>query len=82
MLFYKLSTLVNYSPSRLRSLKAILKFVWSGKPDKIKRFQIILDYEFGGAKSPHIQTPFDALKVGWLRRIIFGDQNVLDCFIQ
>ena len=30
----------------------IFKFVWNGKPDKIKLFQIILDYKFGGAKLP------------------------------
>ena len=58
----------------------VFKFVWSG--DEIKRSQIILDYKFSGAKLPHIQTQFNALKVGWLRRIIFGDKNGLDCFKQ
>ena len=50
------------------------------KADKIKCSQIILDCKFGGAKLPHIQTQFDALKVGWLRRIIFGDQKWVRLF--
>ena len=68
-LYYFAQMLPNPSEDYMKTLNDIIfKFVWDGKPDKIKRSQIILDYEFGGVKLPHIKTQLDALKIGWLRK--------------
>ena len=38
------------------------KFLWDGKPDKIKRNVIINNYEEGGLKLPHIECFCKVLK--------------------
>ena len=45
----------------------LFKFVWDGKPDKIKRTTICHDYMEGGLKMINIKKFEQALKVSWVR---------------
>jgi hypothetical protein len=45
------------------------KFLWSNKPDKIKRKTIIADYEQGGLKMLDLKSFVSAQKVMWVRRL-------------
>ena len=46
------------------------KFLWNGKPEKIKRKTIIGDYTKGGLKMLDIKSFTTAQKVMWVRRLI------------
>ena len=46
------------------------KFLWDGKPDKVKRNVIINNYEEGGLKLPHIELFCEALKMSWLNKLL------------
>ena len=46
------------------------KFIWSDKPDKVKRNLLVQSYENGGLKMPHIQSFESALKMTWIKKII------------
>jgi hypothetical protein len=60
--------------------ECIFKFIWNGKPDKIKRSQIIQDYCFGGVRVPHVSSHLNALKINWLRRVELGDEKWVQLF--
>lgn len=73
--------LPNPSDEFLREVNEyIFKFIWNGKPDRIKRSQMIQEYHFGGVKVPHIICHLKALKISWLRRIELGDQKWIKLF--
>ena len=46
----------------------LFKFVWDGKPDKIKRTTICHDYLKGSLKMINIKNP--ALKLSWVRQFL------------
>ena len=46
------------------------KFLWDGKPNKIKRNVIINNYEEVGLKLPHIQSFCKTLKKSWLHKLL------------
>ena len=60
--------------------ECIYKFIWNGKPDKIKRGQMILDYQFGGVKVPHVISHLKGLKINWLRHVLSRDQKWVKLF--
>jgi hypothetical protein len=45
------------------------KFIWNGKPDKVKRNTLIGDFEKGGLKMIDIDSYFISLKVSWISRL-------------
>jgi hypothetical protein len=45
------------------------KFLWSNKPDKVKRKTIIANYEDGGLKMLDIKTFIKAQKIMWVKRL-------------
>jgi hypothetical protein len=49
------------------------KFVWSNKPEKIKRMTLIADYEHGGQKMLDIQSFLKAQKAMWVKRLLSPD---------
>jgi len=53
----------------------IYKFVWQGKPDKVKRAQMNEAYESGGVKMPNVDLHLQALRSSWIRRVAFGEQK-------
>ena len=46
------------------------KFLWDGKPNKIKRNVIINNYEEEGLKLPHIQSFCKTLNKSWLHKLL------------
>ena len=46
------------------------KYLWDGKPDKIKRNFIINNYEEGGLKLPNIESFCKVLKMSWLYKFL------------
>ncbi len=49
---------------------AIFNFIWDGKPDKIKRTQLIQSVENGGIKLTDIGSFLNAIKCSWVKRYI------------
>jgi hypothetical protein len=45
------------------------KFIWNGKPDKVKRNTLIGDIEKGGLKMIDIESYFISLKASWVSRL-------------
>ena len=50
--------------------KILFKFVWDGKPDKIKRATICHDYLEGGLKMLNLKKFEQALKVSWIKKFL------------
>ena len=45
-------------------------FLWEGKPDKVKRKAIILDYKHGGLRMIDFRSMIKAMKAMWVKRIL------------
>jgi hypothetical protein len=45
------------------------KFIWNGKPDKVKRNTLIGDFEKGELKMINIESYFISLKASWVSRL-------------
>jgi hypothetical protein len=58
----------------------IYKYIWMGKPDRIKRVQFVQNYENGGVKMPDVEMHINALKINWIRRLVLGDQKWVKLF--
>ena len=56
--------------------KYVLKFVWTCKPDKIKRDQIIQDYNDGGWTTIDISSLNKVLKATWVKRKLKRDSKL------
>jgi hypothetical protein len=55
----------------IKDLESIIfKFIWSGKPDKVKRLTLIGDYSVGGLRMCHIPSLLKGLKIAWVKRFI------------
>ena len=50
--------------------KICFKFIWNGKPDKVKRNLIINSYERGRLQMIDIKSYFIALKASWVSRLV------------
>jgi exonuclease III len=46
------------------------KFIWYGKPEKVKRTTVIADYSEGGVKMIDVECFISAQKVMWMKRLI------------
>ena len=76
---YYCLTLPNPPTEFIKNLNSMFfDFIWSKKPDKVKRFQLCNDYEHGGVKMVDIGSFMKALKLTWVRKIY---QGRCDCFI-
>ena len=55
------------------TLKALIdtsfKFLWSGKPDRIKRKIVQLPVSEGGLNMPDIPAFWNSLKCSWIRKL-------------
>ena len=47
----------------------LFKYLWGGKPDKIKRSYITLDYNEGGLRMVNLQNHIQSLKLTWMTRM-------------
>ena len=70
----KLSHVVQVTPHlEDGTLKALIdtsfKFLWSGKPDRIKRKIVQLPVSEGGLNMPDIPAFWNSLKCSWIRQL-------------
>ena len=57
----------------IKELESIIfRFIWSGKPDKIKRATMIAPQNLGGLRATHIYSFIRSLKCTWVRRYTDG----------
>jgi hypothetical protein len=49
------------------------KFIWDGKPDKVKRNTMIGNFEMGGLNMIDIGSYFASLRASWVSRFVSGD---------
>ena len=60
------------SPSQelIQQINSVLfKYLWGGKPDKIKRGYVTLDYNEGGLRMVNLQNHIQSLKLTWMTRL-------------
>ena len=58
------------SKQHLRETQKIInKFIWSGKPAKVKHTALINDYDEGGLRAPDVECQYKALKMPWIFRM-------------
>ena len=48
----------------------LLKFIWSGKPSKVKQSIISQDYNMSGLRGPSMDTIKMSLRLAWLNRLV------------
>ena len=53
--------------------KQCFKFIWDGKPDKVKRNVIISSHEKGGLNMIDIKSYFKSLRAIWVSRLVDGN---------
>ena len=71
LLVQVLTVLPNPPVQVIQEIQGIfIKFLWDGKPDKIKRKVIINNYDEGGLKFPHIESFCMSLKMSWLYKLL------------
>ena len=51
------------------------KFIWDGKPDKVKRNTMIGNFEMGGLNMIDIESYFASLTASWVSRFVSGEMN-------
>ena len=53
--------------------KLLCHFLWNGKNDKIRRSGVCQTYEAGGLKMVDIKSFLAALKISWLKHVLYDD---------
>ena len=72
-----LMSLPNPNQKLLKEIQSLyFKFLWGGKPDKIKRIVATQRLENGGLGMVNINKFNEALKVSWLRRLLNNEVNM------
>ena len=56
--------------------RLFFNFLWDEKPDKVKRSSLISDYNSGGMKMIDIYSFERALKVSWIKRLLFQKKSL------
>ena len=51
------------------------KFIWDGKPDKVKRNTMIGNFEMGGLNMIDIGSYFVSLRASWVSRFVSGEMD-------
>jgi hypothetical protein len=62
--------------------RVFYKYIWKDKKDKVKRDQMRMPFQFGGLRVPDLQIYCQALKVTWLRRAIFSNDQWYETILQ
>lgn len=78
---YIISTLPNPPEALVKRLNHLFfTFLWSGKPDRIKRNILTQDYDNGGLRMVDIEKFIYSMKITWIRRSILEDKKYLTIF--
>ena len=72
-LVYILSSTTTCSKSLKETNNLLFQFLWDNKGDKIKRTEMIADYQDGGQKMLDIIEFNKALKISWILKYISND---------
>ena len=64
-------TVTNEVLAKLEHL--FFKFIWNDKPDKIKRKQLIQNYDKGGLRMVDIKTQLQTFQIKWVHRLVNGN---------
>ena len=59
----------------------LYRFLWDGKPSRIKKSIVCQPYESGGLKMVSVYSCLSTLKISWLRRIRFDPDSQLATFL-
>ena len=51
------------------------KFIWDGKPDKVKRNTMIGNFEMGGLNMIDIESYFASRRASWVSRFVSGEMD-------
>ena len=74
-LIYPLTILKTPSAEQIKHIKnSMYNFLWNNKPDKIKRKQLIQNYQNGGLRMLDIDLFINSLKCSWIKRL-FENKN-------
>ena len=80
-LVYVLSSTTSCLKSLKETNNLLFKFLWDNKGDKIKRTEMIVDYQDGGQKMLDIIEFNKALKISWILKYISSDcKSKWKCF--
>ena len=60
--------------------RKILEFIWNTKRPKVKYQILIKDYD-GGIKLPDIELHLQTQRVLWAKRLLTGDDNILNSYL-
>ena len=72
---YLLYVLPSPSKNYFKTVEQLLfEFIWSGKPDKIKRDVMIAPINKGGANMIDIQVQDKAIKIAWITRLVDNNE--------
>ena len=52
------------------------KFIWVGKPDKVKRNTMIGNFEMGGLNMIDIESYVASLRASWVSRFVSGEMDI------
>ena len=55
-------------------------FLWSGKPDKIKKIILTQDYNNGGLRMVDLENFIYSMKITWIRRYIHQPKTYFSIF--
>ena len=78
---YILSSATSCSKSLKETNNLLFKFLWDNKGDKIKRTEMIADFQFGGQKMLDIIEFNKSLKISWILKYISNDcKSKWKCF--
>lgn len=70
-LVYLFQILPNPPQNFVKELESyIFNFIWSGKPDKVKRRTLIAPISEGGLKATHVSSFINSLKCSWANRYL------------
>ena len=56
--------------------KEMFNFLWDGKPDKIKRSKIIMNYTSGGLKLTDIEIILNSIKGSCVKRLLTENNSM------
>ena len=72
-LTYLMTVLPKPNAAQIKEIESIIfRFVWRGKPDRIKRSTLKNTFSKGGMKMPDIVTQAKSLKIKWVKQYISG----------
>ena len=72
-----LTTLPNPDIDTIKHInKMMFKYIWRDGPDKIKRKQIVQNYDRDGLKMIDLQSFIKSLKISWIKRLYWAKPNV------